>query len=334
MIVRTFLACSVVALFAVAPASAETLFKYKDKVYEAKDLSPGQQQTLHDLKLESHMRLESFVEQTILDLHIEELAKKESKPREKVEEELFKIKEPTEQEIKDWFEANKNRLPPNYKLEQIKNDISNLLKQEQRKKSRDDVLAKLRKDGKLELGFSEPVAPQHQIAIDGFPSRGSDKAKLTIVEFADYQCPHCAHAKEPLDRILKKYDGKVRLVFMDFPINASGISLKVAEGSLCAEQQGKYWQYHDLAFEKQKELSEMGQDAPKKLAALLKLDEKKFDDCLKTDAPAARVRKSRAEGDRIGVSGTPAIYINGRRVKGHEDAEIEEEIKKALDQSA
>lgn len=334
MIVRNIFAAVVCASTLSFPAMAEMLFKYKDKAYEAKDLSPGQQQTLHDLRVENQTRLEAFVDQAILELHLDELTKKENKPREKIEEELFKIKEPTEQEIKDWYETNKNRLPPNYKLDQIKSDIANLLKQEQRKKTRDDVLAKLRKEGRLELGFTAPVAPEVAIATDGFPSKGSAKSKLTIVEFADYQCPHCRAAKEPIDKILKKYDGKVRLVFIDFPINPSGISLKVAEGSVCAEQQGKYWEFHDLAFEKQKELTDMGQDAPKKLAAQLKLDAKKFEDCLKTDAPAERVKKARAEGERVGVSGTPAIYLNGRRVRSYEEAEFEAAIKEALDQSA
>lgn len=335
MIFRSVIAAAALSATVVAGiAHAESLFKFKDKAYDTKDLTPGQQQTLHDLKLDQFNRMEAFVDQTILEIHLDELAKKDNKPREKIEEELFASKEPSDKEIKDWFEANKNRLPPNYKLEQIKNDIANLLKQEQRKKIRDDLLAKLRKDGRLELSFKAPVAPQHQFALDGFPSKGDPKAKLTIVEFADYQCPHCRSAKEPIDKVLKKYAGKVRLVFLDYPINPSGISLKVAEASLCAEQQGKYWEFHDLAFEKQKELGSMGQDAPKKIAAQLKLDEAKFDECLKTDAPAQRVKKARAEGDRVGVTGTPAIFINGRRISGHEEEQLESEIKKALAESA
>lgn len=334
MIIRNLLAAAMTLSVVCVPAVAETLFKYKDKVYETKDLTPAQQQTLHDLKHENHTRLEAFVDQAILDLHIDELAKKDNKSRAKIEEELFQVKEPTEQEIKEWYETNKNRLPPNYKLEQIKSDIANLLKQEQRKKTRDDVLAKLRKDGRLELGFAMPVAPEITISTDGFPSKGSDKAKLTIVEFADYQCPHCRAAKESIHKLLKKYEGKLRLVFVDFPINPSGISLKVAEGSVCAEQQGKYWEYHDLAFDKQKDLSDMGQEAPKKLAAQLKLDEKKFDECLKSATPTARVKKAKDEGERIGVSGTPAIYLNGHRIKSYEEADFEAEIKKVLNQSA
>lgn len=334
MIFRSVIAAAVSTPLIFASAQAESLFKYKDKVYETKDLAPSQQQTLHELELEQFNRLQAFVDQTILEIHLEDLAKKQNKPRQQIEEELFVTKEPSDKEIQEWFDANKNRLPPNYKLEQIKNDIANLLKQEQRKKSRDDLLAKLRKDGRLELAFKAPVAPQHQFALDGFPSKGDAKAKLTLVEFADYQCPHCRVAKESVDKILKKYAGKVRLVYLDYPINPSGISLKIAEAAVCAEQQGKYWEYHDLAFEKQKELGSMGQEAPQKLAGLAKLDEKKFAECLKTDLPAQRVKKSRAEGDRVGITGTPTLFLNGRRVNSYEEDQLEDEIKKALAQSA
>lgn len=318
---------------AYAAPEDEALFTYKGKAYAVKDLPPSQQQILHDLKSENFMRLESFVDQVLIEQYIDAEVKSRNKPRADVEEDILKVPEPNDKALSDWYEANKSRLPPQYKLEQIRDDIRKLLKQEGKKKVREELVQKLRKEGKLELAFKAPVAPTVGIAIDGMPMKGPKDAKVTIVEFADYHCPHCKEAVEVIGKILKKYDGKVRFVFMDFPLQAGGGSEKVALGAYCAEKQGKYWEYHDLAYAKQKDMRADAQNGPTTLAKELKLDEKKFDECLKSSEASARIAKSRAEGDRVGVTGTPAIYVNGQRVRGHDAEEIENAIKSALGQA-
>jgi protein-disulfide isomerase len=311
-----------------SPASAkEPLFQYKGKTYQATDLSPSAQQALYDLEADTAARYEAFADQAILDVYFDDLAKSTGKPRKDVEDNAFKAAEPTDKDVNDWYEANKGRLPPGYKLEQIKGDVKTLLKGEQKKKQREALLAKLKKDGTAKYLGAEPVAPVVKIDTLGYPVKGSKDAKLTIVEFADYQCPHCKAAVDDIEKILKKYDGKVNLVFMDFPINPSGISTLVADGAFCAEKQGKYWEYHDLAYANQRTLDK---DSPAKLAKELKLDEKAFGDCFATSAPKDRVAKARSEGDRVGVGGTPTLFLNGKRVKSHEEAELEKAIDSAL----
>lgn len=307
----------------------EALFKYKGKAYAGKDLTPPQQQQLHDLQLESWMRLEQFTDQMVLDLWLDEQAKKEGKPRAEVEQKLLKADEPTEKETKEWWEANKGRLPPQYTYEQVVGEIRQHLGQEKQKKKRDELVAKAKADGGAQLLVAEPVGPLVKIDTLGYPVKGPKSAKVTIVEFADYQCPHCKAAAPVLDKMVKKYDGKVAFVFMDYPINQSGVSKLVAHGAYCAEQQGKYWEWHDLAYEKQHELL-TGPDAPDKLATELKLDLLKFKECYATNAPKDRVEKAKAEGDRIGLTGTPSIFINGRRVRGYDEPVLEKEIDRAL----
>ena len=138
---------------------------------------------------------------------------------------------------------------------------------------------------------------------------------------------HCKAAKATLDKLMKTFDGKVRLVFIDFPVNPSGISLEVAHGAFCAGKAGKYWQYHDLAYERQ---SALDQASPAALAKDLKLDEKAFDACMKSDEPKKFVAKSKAEGDKIGISGTPALFLNGKKVKGYDEQTLAAEIQKML----
>jgi protein-disulfide isomerase len=152
-----------------------------------------------------------------------------------------------------------------------------------------------------------------QIQTEGFPRKGKDDAKVTIVEFADYQCPHCKIAAESLKKVSEKFKNKVRLVYIDYPINPSGVSRAVAEASHCADEQGKFWDFHYKAFESQDKLDK---ESPLKLAKDVKLDEAKFKACMDLAKGKAMVDKAFAEGSRIGVGGTPYLVINGRRYLG------------------
>jgi protein-disulfide isomerase len=321
-------AAAISAFFVGAPAAqAEGLFKYKGKTYNTGDLPASAQQNLHDLQVEHYLRTEALVQQAALDLWLDELAKEKKKTRAEVEAEVFKVQDPTDKQVEQWYEENKNRLPPGYNLEQIAGDIRNLLAGEERKKVRDKVMDDLKKKGTYTLLLAEPKAPVFKINTDGFFARGSDKAQVTIVEFADYQCPHCKAAKETIGKLLKKFDSKLRLIYIDFPINPSGISLEVAHGAYCAGQQKKYWEYHDLAFERQKTLD---QSSTLALAKELKLDEAQFQTCLNSPEAKTFVEKSKAEGDRIGISGTPGIFINGKKVKGYDEKDLTEEVQSML----
>ena len=309
-----------------APA-AEALFKYKGKTYSGADLSPAAQQALYEQKEDAYVKLQGFVDQAILDLYFDELSATEKKPRQELEESAFHVNEPSTKEVSDWYEANKGKLPPGYKLEQISGDIKQLLKGEQKKKLREALVEKVKRDGAAATMAEEPTPPTVKIDTLGYPVKGDKDAKLTLVEFADYQCPHCRAAVDDIEKTLKKYAGKVNLIFIDYPINASGISKLVAEGSICAERQGKYWEYHDLAYAKQHDLKP---DGATMLAKELKLDEKKFADCLALPDGKERVAKARAEGDRVGVTGTPTIFLNGKRVHSHDPADLSSAIDKAL----
>ena len=125
------------------------------------------------------------------------------------------------------------------------------------------MIEKIKKETSFEFLLKKPIAPVVNINIDGFPMTGNKKSEVTVVEFADYQCPHCKHAYEIMKKLKKDHKDKFKLVFIDFPINRSGISRKVAEGAYCAMQQGKFWEYHGAAFDAQ---SSLNNDSAKSLA--------------------------------------------------------------------
>ncbi len=311
-----------------ATAFAEDLFTLNGKSTSDKDLTPAQQQQIFELKTQYYEHMNSLLDNILFENHVAEMAKKQNKNPDEVEDKILAVKEPSDKALKAFFEANKNRIPPNFKFEDVKGEIVKAVKQEEMRKKKDEIVSKIRRDQKFAMSMSKPEAPVFQIQTEGFPRKGKDDAKVTIVEFADYQCPHCKIASESLKKLTDKFRNKVRLVYLDYPINHSGVSRAVAEASHCADEQGKFWDFHYKAFESQDKLDK---DSPLKLAKDVKLDEAKFKACMDLAKGKAMVDKAFAEGVRIGVSGTPYLLINGRRYLGAHTVEaLSKEVESQL----
>ena len=320
-------ACLVVAALAPAAHAQEALLKFRGQTVTDKDLTPAQQLELHEQRLDAFQKRQTMVESWAVDMYLSEQVKKTGKTRAAVETDAGLSKAVTDKEAKEWFEGNKGRLPPGMGYDDVKAEIKSHLAQEAAQSARGELVEKLKKEGVIATVGKEPESPVFTFDTSGLPQRGSKSAPVTIVEFADYQCPHCKAAGEVIEKITKKYGDKIALVFMDFPINPSGISKEVAYGAVCADEQGKYWEYHDLAYKDQHSLDKT---SPAKLAQTLKLDEKKFSECLATDVPKKRVERTQQAGEKIGISGTPWIFINGRRIRSYEEDDMAAAIEKAL----
>lgn len=169
---------------------------------------------------------------------------------------------------------------------------------------------------------------------DDDPFLGNPEAPVTIVEFGDYQCPFCRRFFETTEKeIIETYvkTGKVKFVYRDFPLsNIHPFAQKAAEASECAEDQGKFWEYHDVLYQRQEEISFANL---KIWARELKLNTALFDTCLDSGKYAAEVDRDYTDGVAAGVTGTPASFVNGRLVSGavpfaQFQAVIEAELKK------
>jgi protein-disulfide isomerase len=139
---------------------------------------------------------------------------------------------------------------------------------------------------------------------------------LTVVEYADFQCPFCGRfARETYPTIKAEYidTGKVRWVFRHFPLAIHANARDAAEASECAHDQGMFWEYHDHLFNNQAALDVASLKA---YAGQLGLDQTTFDGCLDGGGKAARVQMDVDSGTALGVTGTPAFFIGGRRVQG------------------
>lgn len=177
-------------------------------------------------------------------------------------------------------------------------------------------VAKALNDGLLESEVEEKYASRfgntkcYEIDTTGAASKGDPKAPITIVEFSDFQCPHCKDAAPVLKQLLAEFP-QVRLVFMNYPISAMHPqAANAAAAAIAAGKQDKFWAYHDKLFENQANLS------PAELlrfAQELKLDVKKFQTDM--EAARARVKAERAQGEKADLQATPSIYVNCRKVE-------------------
>ncbi len=165
-------------------------------------------------------------------------------------------------------------------------------------------------------GNGTPVPPS-QVSADDDPILGDPNAPVTMIEFSDFQCPFCARFwGQTLTQIKEKYikTGKVKFVYRDFPISSiHSEAEKAAEAAECADEQGKFWEYHDLIFARQDSMSIANY---KRWAAELKLDTASFNSCLDSGKYTEEVAKDFSDGQAAGVSGTPTFFINGRSVVG------------------
>ena len=162
--------------------------------------------------------------------------------------------------------------------------------------------------------------PQKEVQLPGpRPSHGAADSKVVLLEFSDFQCPFCRRAAFSLTPFLGELRDKVKIVFMNYPLdqacnpkithNFHNVSCLAAKGAICADQAGKFWEYHDLVFENQPKLSRA---LLIDLAKQVGLQEEEFNHCLVSPEVDARIAEDLAVGDQLGVSGTPAVFINGR----------------------
>jgi protein-disulfide isomerase len=169
-----------------------------------------------------------------------------------------------------------------------------------------------RTPGQVEAAYRARFSPDHvkQIDIAGSPVKGPDNAVVTIVEWADFECPACRATKPMLDSALNKYPQRVRLVFKHFPLAIHENAEKAARSAVAAHQQGKFWPMHDGLFEKDPPLN---LPVLERVAKSIQLDFDQWKTDLESESVADAVARDRKQGEHVELTGTPTIFINGRR---------------------
>src|SRR5713101_7031966 len=235
-----------------------------------------------------------------------------------------KVADPSDEEIEGYYVAVKSQL--NQSFQEIKPQIGKLLKLLKTQQARQDYGDALRAKAEVSVLLRPPKV---EVGHDPARVRGEAKAPVTIVEFSDFQCPYCKKAEAILRDLLGKYKGQVKLAYRDFPLRALHPQAQLAaEAGRCAEEQGKFWEYHDALLADQSKLDEAGLV---KTAQTLGLNEKSFQTCLTGGKFNAQVEQDLQEGTKAGVNGTPGFFINGEFVNGTQtEGEFEKIIEREL----
>jgi len=222
-----------------------------------------------------------------------------------------KIEEPSTEAARTLYDANREMIGVDFEVAApfLK---SEMIANEQRRLER-DLLTGLRQAAEVELTLPVPEFPRVAVEDGGAPVFGPADAPVTVVVFSDFQCPYCAKARPILYALQQRFPDQLRVVFRDFPLRQHPRARAAAEAAQCANEQGKFWPFHDLLFDNSQALTD---DDLRRYASQLGLDTAKLDDCLKSDRPGKLVEAHLKAGEQAGVDGTPSIFINGVKLIG------------------
>ena len=262
----------------------------------------------YKLRLNVYNLTRQALDVTINDLLLlAEAGRRNVPPEEIIRKEISeKIRQPTEAEIEKFYAENKARIPR--PLAEVRDQVAGYVQETERRKLEEAMTARLRTGADIRLLISEPTLPVQSISVDDDPVRGPATAAVTIVEFTDFQCPSCAKAQPMLEEVLKAYGNKVKLVVRDFPLAMHANARKAAEAANAANEQGKFFEYTALLFQRQDALDVA---SLKKYATQVGLNRARFDAALDSGKYAAEVRHDMDDGQLYGIDSTPAIFVNG-----------------------
>jgi protein-disulfide isomerase len=229
-----------------------------------------------------------------------------------------KVTEPTDIEIQAVYDRNKDQIG-GQPLADIRDEIVAYLKSQRETAKTEEYLAELRKKYETKVLLLPPVV---QVATGSNPPRGGAKAPVTVVAFSDFECPFCKRAEITVERVLKHYGDKLRYFHRDFPLPFHANAHDAAEAARCAGDQGRYWDYYTTLFAS----TELSTAKFQEIATGMQLDRPKFDECLASGQHAAAVDKDLADGEQVGVNGTPAFFVNGRMLSGAQPFEKFQEV--------
>jgi protein-disulfide isomerase len=240
-----------------------------------------------------------------------------------------KITPVTNEEVEAFYEANKARLPTE---PDIKSQIGQYLANQRMQTRAQAFIGELRQAAKVDISLVAPPVRRAAVDIDGAPIRGNEKAPVTVVEFSDFHCPFCKRVQPTLLELLSRYPDKVRIVYMDMPIDSlHPQARRASEAARCARDQGKFWEYHDKIYAGGPDSS---QDYLKKLASDVGLDVAAFEQCLASGKHKDGIQSHLQQASQLGLTGTPAFFVNGRPLQGAQPVEaftqvIDEELRGA-----
>jgi protein-disulfide isomerase len=215
------------------------------------------------------------------------------------------VKDPAEDQMRVYYEGLETEQP----YDSVRDKILEKIRQLRTDKVKSAYVKRLRAQTTVQIDLAPPRA---NVEAADAQVLGPKTARVTLVEFADYECPYCQKVAADVKKLKADFGDKVSFSYKDFPLPMHSRAEKAAEAARCASKQNKFWEFHDEIFHSK----ELDVDQLKAQARALKLDSDQFDKCLDSGEEAAAVEHDRKEGLRLGISGTPSFFVNGHYLSG------------------
>ena len=257
---------------------------------------------LHELRVE---QIENLIGRRLLDAEAERRGVTADEVLDQEAEARVAV---SDAEVRTFFEESQGRVQGDFSA--LAPQIRSYLERQAGANAARTFVDELRSQAGVEILLD---TPRVAVATNG-SAIGPMDAPITIVEFSDYQCPFCQRAEPTVKQVLQQYEGKVRFVYKHFPLESIHPNARPAsEAASCAEDQGRFWDYHELVFNAANGLEPAALEG---YAKELELDLEAFRACRAENRHAARVSADLADGANPGVNSTPTFFVNGIKLKG------------------
>lgn len=288
-------------------ALATDLYEAQTQIYQMKKMKIDEQINQHVLEKEANRKKMTVPE--LLEKNVQK-----------------KIKKVSDKEVDKFYKENQQNIKGT--KEQFAERIRNYLEQQNYREQYSKYVESLKKSANAKILIKKPERIRVELSLSEGPQRGKKDAKIKLVEFSDFECPVCKRYTKTLDAVYDKYKRKINFVFKAFPLDQHKKAPLAHQASFCAEEQGKFWPYHDLLFENSPKLDRTDLE---QYAQKARLDLAKFKQCLDSGSTAAKMQTEMQEAMAAGVRATPTIFINGQMLIGAvSQAQIEEVIEEEL----
>lgn len=299
-------------------SGSDVLGKYNGVTLKRSELSTQEMQSLFDAESQSYKAIENILAKRYFDKIIKDYMKNKGISNTNAAEQMF-IQEKSNisaEQVKQFIKENSENPQLKGKTpEQQEALVKPYLQNQAAGNYFRGLISQAISKGEIEVtGASKPATPKINVDITNAPFKGSANAPITIVEFADFQCPYCASAQPVVEEVLKQYKDKIKFVFKNYPlVQIHPEAIPAAIAAECANKQGKYWQMHDALFENHKKL---GEETYLSLAQKIGLKIDDFNNCRKDQAIHDKINADIEYGQSLGINATPAFYINGIQLMG------------------
>lgn len=323
--------------------AAEPAFKVYGKTVNMDEVAKEKQGDFYEIEKKKYDMIESMAFERFLQAFWEKKATDAktsvAEARKAYMEKNTKISDSEVKQMVDKYKDNPQFAK--FSKEEQQKQVRDYLRDSSSRKAEMEIIKQAQKSGDLVVNYPEPKEPVFEISlndkdhtrfgpgVDDIKPMGCDKKScpITIVEYSEFQCPYCSRAVPAIKRVLTEYRGKISWTVRDFPLSFHDRARPAAVAAHCAGDQGKFWGMYQAMFDNQTELQD---EHLKKYAAKVVSDKAKWEECFKNPTAKNPIIDSNMEsGMKVGVTGTPAFFINGRRLSG---ALPYEEFKRVIDE--